>query len=69
MNENGVLTEEQKNKINAKIKEILPLIEGSLETCKSKVPVEGKTLTLGLLSLALDICTNKIKRIIDKKEE
>lgn len=62
MEENKVLTDEQKTKIDAEIKEILPLIEESIERIKDDGGVMGKALTLLLLSLGLDLCNEKNKK-------
>lgn len=68
MDENKVLTDEQNKKINAEIKEILPLIKDSVNSLEGDECVIGKALILLLLSTAMDICNKKIKNIFEEGE-
>lgn len=63
------LQKNRKNKIDAEMKEILPLIEQSVEILKGEEKTEGKVMIFGLLSLSLDIGYREILRVIKKKGE
>ena len=69
MKENKVLIDEQnKKKINAEIKEILPLIKNSVNFLEGDECVISKAFLLLLLSLTIDTCSKKIRYILKEGE-
>lgn len=69
MEENKVLTDEQNKKIDAEIKEILPLIKDTLNFLEGDECVIGKALLLLLLSTSVDVCNKRIKNIVEKENK
>lgn len=56
-------------KIDAEIKEILPLIKDTLNFLEGDECVIAKAIALLLLSTSMDVCNKRIKNIVEKENK